>query len=103
MRGVTMCSETGMKSLRRIAAGRLNRRLRGMLTPAGRQRLREAALKHEPWKNSTGPRTAAGKLQAVMNGKRRQRGVLSVHEVRAGLADLPALFDAMREARRGLT
>jgi hypothetical protein len=95
--------ETGMKSLRRIAAGRQNRRLRGPLTPAGRQRLRESALKHEPWKHSTGPRTAAGKFRSALNGKRRQRGEMSVREVRAALADLPALFAAMSKARRGLT
>ena len=65
-RGAAMKSRQGelLKNPKRIIAGRANRRRRGPLTEAGRQRLREAALLHKPWKHATGPRIAAGRAQA---------------------------------------
>ena len=66
------------------------------LTPAGLQRLREHALKHKPWRFSTGPTTAAGKARMAANGKKRQIGPRSVREIRADLADLRDLMDQMR-------
>lgn len=39
----------------------------GPLTSAGRERLRAAAHRNQPWKHSTGPRTAAGKGRSRMN------------------------------------
>src|SRR5450631_2840819 len=53
---------------RRVAAGKRNRAKRKGLTPAGRQRLQEAALLHQPWLHSAGPRTSEGKAQAAQNG-----------------------------------
>ena len=53
------------------------------LSPEGRERLRAAALKHKPWTHSTGPQTAAGRAQAAANGKRRQKGVISVRDAGA--------------------
>jgi hypothetical protein len=44
------------------------------LTPEGRQRLREAALRNKPWQHATGPRTPAGKARVAENGRYRQRG-----------------------------
>jgi hypothetical protein len=82
----------------RVAAGRANRRLRGPLTEAGRERLRAAALRRHPWEHSTGPRTAAGKAQAARNGKRRQAGPRSVREVRAELREVRALVREVRAA-----
>jgi hypothetical protein len=58
-----------------------------------------AALKNQPWRFSTGPRTAAGKAQMVLNGKKRQLGPRSVREVRADLAGLRQLLEDMRAAR----
>src|SRR5438552_3522194 len=89
-----------LKNPKRVSAGRANRRKRGPLTEAGRQRLREAALVHEPWRHATGPRTAAGRAQAARNGKQRQRGPQSVREIRAALAPVRELLDQMREARQ---
>ena len=69
------------------------------LTEEGRRRLREAALRNQPWKHSTGPRTPEGKIQAIRNGKRRQLGPISVREARAQLAGVRDLLRQMRESR----
>jgi hypothetical protein len=87
---------------RRVAAGRANRLLRGPLTEAGRQRLREAARRVRPWENATGPRTPVGKRRAAENGRTRQRGEKSVRQLRAELADVAALVRLSRELRRAL-
>ena len=85
---------------RRVAAGTLNRAKRKGLTPAGREQLRQAALRNQPWRFATGPRTATGKVVAARNGKKRQLGLVSLRELKAELADLRALAGEMREARR---
>jgi len=87
-------------SLRRVAAGRLNRQKRGPLTDAGRERLRQAALERQLWRRSTGPRTAEGKLRSAANGKLRQRGELSIRGVRASLAAEVGLLSDMVAARK---
>jgi hypothetical protein len=84
---------------RRVAAGRLNRAKGGPLTDAGRERLRQAALRNKPWEHSTGPRTPAGRAQSVINGKHRQRGPQSLREVRAALKEVRELVRQMRQAR----
>jgi hypothetical protein len=85
---------------RRVEAGKRNRALRKGLTEAGRQRLREAALRHQAWKHSTGPRTPEGKARAAANGKKRQLGPLSVREIRADLAGLRGLLSTLQSTRR---
>ena len=50
------------KNPRRVAAGKRNRQLRGDITPAGLECLRQTAHKNKPWQKSTGPKTAAGKV-----------------------------------------
>ncbi len=85
---------------RRIAAGKLNRSKRRGLTPEGRQRLREAAMRNKPWAYSTGPRTPAGKAKVAQNGKALQKGPLSVRQLRGELAELRALAREMREGRQ---
>ena len=85
---------------RRVAAGRRNRALRGPLTVTGIRKLQLAALRHKPWQRSTGPRTAAGKTRAALNGKLRQKGVKSVRELRAELAGLRSMIDDMAGLRR---
>jgi hypothetical protein len=84
---------------RRVAAGKRNRALRKGLTEEGRQRLREAALRGEPWKHATGPKTPEGKARSAANGKKRQLGPLSVREIRADLAGLRGLLGDMRATR----
>src|SRR5215470_11303114 len=85
---------------RRVAAGKLNRRKRGPLTPEGRERLRQAALTNRPWLASTGPRTAEGKARAARNGKARQKGQQSVREVRRSLAEVVGLVNDLAAGRR---
>ena len=87
---------------KRVAAGRRNRLKRKGLTEAGRQRLREAALRNQPWQYLTGPRTAAGKAQAAANGKLRQIGELSVREVQWELTGLDAVLEDLAAVRRKL-
>jgi hypothetical protein len=53
------------------------------VTDETRARWRAAALKNQPSRHSTGPKTPAGKAQAVRNGKKRQTGELSYRELRA--------------------
>ena len=84
---------------RRVAAGKRNQLLRQGLRDASRQKLRQTALMHQPWLQSTGPRTAAGKAQAVANGKVRQKGPVSVRELRAELAEVRSLVKSMRDLR----
>ena len=85
---------------RRVAAGKLNRAKRKGLTPEGRERLRQAALKNRPWQFSTGPRTPEGKAKAALNPQKQQLGPLSVRAIKRGLADLRALAQEMRDSRR---
>jgi hypothetical protein len=70
------------------------------LTPAGRQRLREAALASRPWRFSTGPRTAEGKARVAENGKRRLGGVPSARELLRQLGALGNLAADMAALRR---
>jgi hypothetical protein len=84
------------------APGRVERSRtpRRELTEDGRRRLREAALRHQPWRFSTGPRTAAGKTRSAANGTKRQTAPRSVREIRHDLADLRGLLQDMRSACR---
>src|SRR5262249_35003500 len=91
------------KSPRRVEGGRRNRSRRGPLTPGGRERLRQSALRNRPWEHSTGPRTPSGKAQSARNGKSRQKGPLSLREVRAALKGVGELVRHMREAREQLS
>jgi hypothetical protein len=84
---------------RRVAAGKLNQRKRKGLTPAGRERVRQAALRDRPWQFSTGPRTTAGKAKVALNGKHRQLGPRSLREIQRELAEFRKLLGDMREAR----
>ncbi len=87
---------------RRVAAGRRNRAKRKGLSPAGREKLRQTALKHRPWRFSTGPRTPEGKAKVALNGKKRQRDELSVREIRTELGESNALLTAMAASRQAV-
>jgi hypothetical protein len=82
---------------RRVLAGKMNRLKRGPLTTEGLERLRAAALRHQPWQWARGPKTFAGKLQSVTNGKKRQKGSRSLREIRAELAELRQWLQELRE------
>jgi hypothetical protein len=92
-------TESAGPNPRRVAAGRLNRTKRGEVSPEGKQRLREAALRSQLWTRSTGPRTAAGKARAARNGKKRQIGSRSVRELRAEMAGIMAEIASIRAVR----
>src|SRR3954463_2492113 len=87
-------------SPRRVAAGKLNRQKRGPFTPAGLERLRQAALANRPWEGSTGPRTPAGKAAAARNGRARQRGEVSEREIRRSLTEIKGLIGDLVAGRR---
>lgn len=57
----------------RQVAGRLNQKKSKGLTDDGRAALREAALRNQPWRHSTGPRTEAGKLRSRANALKTGR------------------------------
>lgn len=82
---------------KRQAAGRLNRQKRRGLTEAGREKLRQSALKHRPWQHSTGPRTDRGKRHSADNGRYRQRGGRSIRQMKAELRDGVACADELQE------
>jgi hypothetical protein len=88
------------KNPRRVAAGKLNVLKRKGLSPEGRERVRIAALAHEPWRFATGPRTPEGKARSAANGKARQKGDKSVRELRAERAQYLDLIRQMAASRR---
>jgi len=76
---------------------------RGPRTPEGRQRMREAALRNKPWLHSTGPRTPEGKARAAANGRRRQKGEMSVRQLRAAVADVGEMVKEMATLRNKIS
>jgi hypothetical protein len=79
----------------RVAAGKRNRLKRRGFTAAGLKRLRRAMLKNKPWEHSTGPRTKAGKAKVAANGKKRQRGLVSVRKLKADLRRVRVLLKSV--------
>ena len=90
----------GVRNQRRVEANRRNRRKRKGLTEAGREKLRQSTLKHQPWQFSTGPRTPEGKAKVALNGRRRQKEPISVRELRTDLSEMNALVTGMAAGRR---
>jgi hypothetical protein len=74
--------------------------LRGPLTELGRQRLREAALRNQPWQFSTGPRSPDGKSKAALNGHHHQAEPNSRRQLRKGLAGVVGLMQQLAQLRR---
>lgn len=74
---------------------------RNRVSPEGRRKLSETALKHRPWTRSTGPRTAEGKAKSAANGLRRQKVPgPSVRQLRRELAEANAMMAQMAEMRK---
>jgi hypothetical protein len=71
--------------------------MRPALNAEVRQRLREAAIRNQPWLNATGPTSDAGKAIVATNGRKRQKGPKSIRQIRADLADLRELIGSMAE------
>ena len=95
-----MIEEPKPKDPKRVAAGRLHRKKWKGITPEGLERLRQSALKHQPWRFSTGPKSELGKKKVAENGKKRQAGPVSVRKLRSQLADVRALMTQMQAVRR---
>jgi len=95
-------SSATVPNSKRVAAGRRNRQKWRGLSPEGRERLRQAALRHQPWRFATGPRTDEGKAQAARNGKVRQQGPRSIRQIQADLAGLNVLLGELRQTRKML-
>jgi hypothetical protein len=87
---------------RRVAAGRRNRLKRKGLTDAGRERLRQAALQHQPWTRSTGPQTPEGKRRVALNGAKRQRGDVSLRALQRELAAVQQVIVAAAACRKAV-
>jgi hypothetical protein len=86
---------------KRVAAGRINRLKCKPITDARREQMRQQAREHKPWKSSTGPKTPAGKAQSVLNGKKRQKGKLSLAEQRQiAIEGWNALIGIMQATRQ---
>ena len=71
-------------------------------SPEGLERLRASAMATRPWELTRGPTTAEGKARSARNGRARQKGVKSVRELRAELAEVFTLISHMAAARRSL-
>jgi hypothetical protein len=84
----------------REAAQKMWERYYQRLVGLARQRLRESALRNQPWTHATGPRTPAGKARSAANAKKRQTGPRSVREIKRDLADLRGLLADMRANRQ---
>ena len=92
--------QNGIPNPRRVEAGRRNQQKWKGLTDAGRVRLRVAALKHQPWLHSTGPRTPEGKAKVAMNGRSRQLDAVSRREVHRELAPFDDVLARLAEIRQ---
>lgn len=92
---------------RRQAAGRLNRQKRKGLTEAGREKLRQSAIRNQPWRHSSGPKTEAGKRRSSYNGRYRQTGKISIRQGKAELRKSAACADELssllQKLHHGLT
>jgi hypothetical protein len=87
----------------RQRAGRLNQLKWQGFSEAGREKLRQAALRNRPSQFSTGPKTAAGKARVAANGKKRQVRVLSSRQVKAKLSGANALIRSLSALRREIS
>jgi hypothetical protein len=76
------------------------RRPKRNLTPEGRKRLRENALKYKPWQHSTGPRTPEGKAKVAENGRYRQRGGKSKRAIKKEIQEALMTTDQLAELTR---
>jgi hypothetical protein len=65
----------------------------------GRETLRLTAIANKPWTHATGPKTVIGKARSAANGKRRQKGPVSVRERRRRVADAVGMASSMKALR----
>ena len=85
-----------VKNPRRVAAGRINHAKRRGFTPAGLERLREAAHRVRPWERATGPVTEEGKSRSAQNSHSKRRAVREFVKLREEIRSLMAPAVEMR-------
>ena len=90
------------KNPRRVAAGKRNRQLRGDISPAGIESLRQTALKNKPREKSTGPTTAAGKARLAESVSKRRSRPDADRGLEAELQAASQLLREMTKLRRSL-
>jgi hypothetical protein len=86
-----------------VAAGQRNVQLRSGLSAEGVERVRAAALAHQPWRFSTGPRTPEGKAKSAANGTLGLANAGFSSELCAELAEARAWIAAMQVSRANLS
>ena len=98
-----MSHKTSMESTnpnpRRALAGKLNFLKRRGLTPEGKLKLQAAIQFHQPWVDSTGPRSVEGKAKVALNGRRTKRGYTGVREMQREISAVMAMICEMQVAR----
>ena len=92
-------SNEGSDTVHVVANRRKGTKRKG-LTAAGREKFRQNALKHQPWRFSTGPRTAKGKRRSSQNGRYRQKSAMSRREVHREREDLSKCLIDLVEMRK---
>ena len=94
-----MSDRIGPPNPKRVAAGRLNAMKRIGFTEDGLARMKAAALITQPWRHSTGPRTAEGKARSSQNGRSRQVGERSKRALQREIAAALELGGMLASAR----
>ena len=89
------------KNPKRVAAGRANRALRSPLSEHSRQKLRDAAIVHKPWRHTTGPRTDTGKKRVAGNARKPASSGDETPAVDPTLVNAAALLKRVAALRKG--
>ena len=69
-------------------------------SPEGLQRLRESALKNQPWRYTRGPTTPEGKARVAENGRYAQKDAVSRRQREKAVADAHSVLVQMAAIRR---
>ena len=76
---------------------------RAGLTPAGAEKLRQSAIRCQPWRFSTGPRTPEGKAKVARLLIARSRLSPQARQLRQDLEDVKKQAAALAACRRELS
>ena len=87
-----------MATERQIQANRANRQRWVGHTPEGLRRLRETAMRNQPWLCSTGPRSPEGKARASLNALKHGGRSAAAVAARTALAQILREIKAASES-----